>query len=533
MDSILSRALDSGSPQDLQAVSDWWSSGLHTREVDPVVARTLVDRGATLTVHAAAGIGLTDHLARMLDADPSLIDAKGCDACTPLHFSRDVATARLLLERGARIDARDEDHESTPAQWRIRDGRDVVRFLLDRGAAPDIFLASALGDRALVSRLIDQNPRSVGYRIGRAPEFPPLGYNGRGGTIYQWTLAFNSYAHQVALLNGHTDVFDLLWAWSDDTTRLLVSCVLGRRADAEAIVARHRGIIASLPAEDLELLPKFCWETNTNYDAVKLMLDLGFPVSQTERSHGYTALHNAAWSGSGDLVDLLIARGASVDVVDPTFQSTPLGFAMYDCLVEKRHPEGEFGRVAKSLIEADSPWDPLEYPTGDARLDDVFMEYLPHRIDGAALLGDEALVLRLLGEEPSADDLALALAGAAKGGHSALCRGLLDRGAGVNSVAGRDQSTALMYALRGSSAPASGEIVRLLVDAGADVGVKNRYGTLALHLAVWCGASLETIRLLLRSGASTHIDIKNEFGYTPATIAAEKGRKDVEALLRE
>jgi hypothetical protein len=39
-------------------------------------------------------------------------------------------------------------------------------------------------------------------------------------------------------------------------------------------------------------------------------------------------------------------------------------------------------------------------------------------------------VLRLLGEEPSTDDLALALAGAAKGGHSALCRGLLDRGAG-------------------------------------------------------------------------------------------------------
>jgi len=31
----------------------------------------------------------------------------------------------------------------------------------------------------------------------------------------------------------------------------------------------------------------------------------------------------------------------------------------------------------------------------------VFMEYLPHRIDGAALLGDEALVLRLLGESRS------------------------------------------------------------------------------------------------------------------------------------
>src|SRR5215510_14827407 len=153
MELILRRALETGSPDDLQAVSDWWSSGLYTRDIDPAVARTLVDRGATLTVHAAAGLGFTDHLARMLDADPSLIDAKGCDACTPLHFARDVATARLLLHRGARIDARDEDHESTPVQWLIRDAPDVARFLLDRGATPDILLATALGDRDLVARL--------------------------------------------------------------------------------------------------------------------------------------------------------------------------------------------------------------------------------------------------------------------------------------------------------------------------------------------------------------------------------------------
>ena len=84
MDPILIRALESGSAEDLQAVSQWWASGLYTRRVDPQVARTLVDRGATLSVHAAAGIGLTDHLARMLEADPSLIDAKGCDASCKL-----------------------------------------------------------------------------------------------------------------------------------------------------------------------------------------------------------------------------------------------------------------------------------------------------------------------------------------------------------------------------------------------------------------------------------------------------------------
>ena len=533
MDPILHRALESGSPEDLQAVSHLWASGLHTRGVDPHVARTLVERGATLTVHAAAGTGLIDHLAPMLEVDPSLIDAKGCDGCTPLHFARDVATAQLLLDRGARIDARDEDHESTPVQWLIRDAPDVVRFLLDRGATPDIFLATALGDRDLATRLIDANPRCVAYRIGRLPEFPPLGHNKRGGTIYQWTLAFNSYPHQIALLKGHSEIFDLLWARSDDITRFLVSCVLPRRAEGEAIAAGYPGIVASLPADDLELLPRYCWETNTNYDAVRLMLDLGFPIAHPERSHGYTALHNAAWSGAADLVDLLIARGAPVDIVDPTYQATPLGFAMYDCLVEKRHPEGEFGRVAKSLIEAGAPWDPFVYPTGDVRLDEVFMHYLPHRIDGAAILGRNDLVFRLLGEQPSTAGLALALGGAAKGGHAGLCRLLLGRSADPNSVAGDDRSTPLMQALKGSSAPGSSATVELLLNTGADVAIRNRHGTLALHMAVWYGASVETIRLLLGAGAAAHINMTNEFGYTPAGIAAERGRTELTALFRE
>jgi hypothetical protein len=56
---------------DLEAVSKWWGGGVGLREVDQSVARFLVERGARLTVHAAAGLGLVDHLAEMLDADPS------------------------------------------------------------------------------------------------------------------------------------------------------------------------------------------------------------------------------------------------------------------------------------------------------------------------------------------------------------------------------------------------------------------------------------------------------------------------------
>jgi ankyrin repeat protein len=336
----------------------------------------MAQQNADQAVHEAARAGLTDKLAEMLAVDASLIDAKGIDARTPLHCAGTVAVAALLLDRGARIDARDEDHDSTPAQWLIGDSPEVARFLLERGAKVDIFLAAALGDVALAERLVTEDRGCLAHRIGKLPEFPPLGHEGRGGTVYQWTLRFNCYPHQIALMKGHQAMFDFLYAESDTATRLLVNCVLARRGEAEAIAKEHPEIVQNLPDVDRELVAKYCWETNTNYDAVKLMLDLGFPVAHPERTHGYTPLHNAAWAGSGDLVELLIAWGHPVNIRDPAYDATPLEYALYDCLVEKRHPEGEFARVVKTLLDAGSPLKGVEYPTGDAAVDEVLRAYI-------------------------------------------------------------------------------------------------------------------------------------------------------------
>jgi len=476
---------------DPEAAARWWAPGFYTRSVAADVGRFLVEQGAALTVHAASGLGLVDRLAEMLAADPALLHAKGGDGCMPLHFARDVTVAKLLLDRGARVDARDEDHESTPAQWLIGDVPEVSRFLMEHGATPDIFLAAALGDRALAEKLTGQKPGCLAHRIGRAPEFPPLGHKGRGGSIYQWTLAFNSYAHQIALLKGHTAMFDFLYENSDTPTRLLVSCVLARRPQAEAIAAAHPGLVSALPAEDYKLLAQYCWETNTNYEAVRLMLDLGFPVAHPETSHGYSPLHNAAWAGSAQLVDLLIERGHPVDLVDPGYHATPLGFAIHDCIVEKRHPEGEFGRVVQALIDAGSPWDALQYPTGDARVDDVLKPRLLERVDGAALLGDEGALTRLLGPTPGPEELSQALAGAAQGGHVALCRRLLQAGASINSTVSPGRVTPLMRAAWSGSH----ETVTLLLEHGADVQAKNASGSTALDVAIEKGRE-EIVRLL-------------------------------------
>jgi hypothetical protein len=127
---------------------------------------------ADQAVHEAAGAGLTDELAEMSARDASLIDAKGMDTRTPLHCAGTAAVAALLLHHGARIDARDEDHDSTPAQWRIGESPDVARLLLERGAKADIFLAAALGDVALAKRLVTEDRGCLAHRIGKPPDFP-------------------------------------------------------------------------------------------------------------------------------------------------------------------------------------------------------------------------------------------------------------------------------------------------------------------------------------------------------------------------
>ena len=321
--------------------------------------------------HLAAESGDASLLSALLAGDPTLVHSRdGMDACTPLHFAANAEIARILVDAGADIEAQDEDHDSPPVRWLIKKAPDAVRFLLDRGAKADIFLAAGLGDLALAQRLIDADPACPSYRIGRSPQAPALG-QGRGGTIYQWTLGFNCYAHQIAARRGHADVAQLLWDRSDERTRFLVACVTANRAEAE--LRKH--LVGSLDDQDLQLLPRYCWETNPSLAAVELMLDCGFPIDHTEHSHGYSSLHNAAWSGEPEIVELLIARGAPINLRDPGYHSTPLGWALHCCLVEMRHPEADYPRIARALLAAGAEIDNVNFPTGNVALDDVLRRY--------------------------------------------------------------------------------------------------------------------------------------------------------------
>ena len=126
---------------DINARSHWWAGGFGVldREPDDLTA-WLIEQGAVVDAYAAARLGDVGRLRALLAADPGAARMRGGDGQTPLHVAANVEIAAMLVEAGADIDARDVDHESTPAQYLVRDRQDVARYLVDRGSRTDILL---------------------------------------------------------------------------------------------------------------------------------------------------------------------------------------------------------------------------------------------------------------------------------------------------------------------------------------------------------------------------------------------------------
>src|SRR5262249_22839576 len=126
---------------DINQKSHWWAGPFHALDGsarEPWLPAFLIGRGAVPEIHHAVQLGLGEEVKRMLAEDPSLIHARGGDGQLPLHFAQTVGMAEYLVGRGADIDARDIDHESTAAQYMVRDRQPVARYLARRGAAADV-----------------------------------------------------------------------------------------------------------------------------------------------------------------------------------------------------------------------------------------------------------------------------------------------------------------------------------------------------------------------------------------------------------
>ena len=129
-------------------------------------------------IHTAAAAGDVAGVRSCLDSEPGRIEWRDAAGATPLHravASSARAVVALLLDRGARVDAvHGRGAANAPAGfqaidlalwtgpfWGLRGDTAMAALLIARGAAHDLAIASALGDRARVERLLDEDPERI------------------------------------------------------------------------------------------------------------------------------------------------------------------------------------------------------------------------------------------------------------------------------------------------------------------------------------------------------------------------------------
>src|SRR5688572_14526860 len=290
--------------------SDWWAGGFHPlHSATGGAAERLLAAGAVPDACAAAQLGRLDLLARMIGENSARVHERGGDGQTPLHFARSRAVVDMLLDAGADPDAKDVDHRSTPAEWMLGDmnspkpRNDIARYLVERGAKADIFLAAALGLTDQVRQLLAADPSLLLLRTGQGDygEKPPSSFH-----IYLWTLGSNLSPLHVAAERGQVETVEVMKAFATPAELLLLACRRGDGAEARSIIREHPGLLDELSPVQRRALTDEAWGGNSR--AVELLLEMGFDpaVPSASGPTGGNALHCAAWEGSVDSVAAIL-----------------------------------------------------------------------------------------------------------------------------------------------------------------------------------------------------------------------------------
>jgi ankyrin repeat protein len=300
------------------------------------------------------------------------------------------AITRLLLDRGAVPD----DHDLYLACFGD-DGHESLRLLLDR--APDITSSTALsapistGDTEAVRLLLraraDPNrplPAELfGNRYEAEPPWPAVYAAVQSGCPAELVELLLSHGadpgapgpegrspYRLATALGRADLTALLRRYGavDDATgteRFLSACVRGDRAEARRLLAEDPQVADRLTETDRGAIVGAAERGDT--EAVRLMLDLGFPVG-ARGDDGGTALHAATYSGSAATVRLLLDRGAGIEDRDTTWDSTPLIWAMVGSGERpRRNPEPDWVTTVRVLIEAGASTRDVTLSPGDLK----------------------------------------------------------------------------------------------------------------------------------------------------------------------
>ncbi len=354
---------------DINAKSQWWAGDFHILEgTSAEASQQLIKRGAEITVHAAAEQGWLEWLESAYQRDPSIVNRRGGDGKTPLHYAHEPAVMDWLLGRSADLEARDIDHASTPLQWKLGERNyDAARELINRGAQVDIFAAVILGELELVKQALAEHPHAIRARVnGAGYQLTP-----QADGSHQYVYTFNAAGlstHQVALEYERDNIFAFLIEQSPIDAQLLAYCAQANADAASRIVFEYPGLIANLSDVDCRQLIYPAWTGNV--EVVKLMASLGFDLHVYDDDK-MMPLHSAAFHGFADVIAALLEADDNppLDWLNG-YGGRPLTTCLYGRNNSWRK-DGDYPASLKLLIEAGSEVRAEWLPTGDETIDAV------------------------------------------------------------------------------------------------------------------------------------------------------------------
>jgi len=373
-------------------------------------------------IHKAAALGEIDTVRGLVDADATLLNLGGRRGITPLHcavLGGNLQMVTLLLDRGARIHALNPDDLQAIdfAIWGERRrpsvNADIVRLLVSRGATYDLTVASALGDRAGVRRMLDDNPArisearpngrrplSAAVEFGRDDVARLLLERGANPCWDEPDAPHGTALHQAAV-RGDLAIVRLLLDHGADpnedidstssasvfaATPEIRALIESRGAELspydtsgiehdderlQALAADHHethriGAAITMSADRPDLLArllgaglrmpavhKSCQGYLVNADALRTLLAHGMSPDQMNWQH-QTLLHLACTKDATECAAILLDAGATITARDDEYRSTPLAWA-----ARANKPEMvEFllSRGAPVNLPDDEPW---------------------------------------------------------------------------------------------------------------------------------------------------------------------------------
>ncbi len=252
----------------------------------------------------------------------------------------------------------------------------------------------------------------------------------------------------------------------------------------------------------------------------RLLIDRGADIHRVDRFAGATALHKACQAGSLPIVRMLVEAGAFIDQQLPTTGHSPLLMAVWFKWVD----------IVEYLLDNGATLN-LHTHFGFSLDDQLnFSLRVTQKGRESLLRIVDAVKRRRAADEKSVTEqklMAATVAGDVAGVKAALAAGapVDERFPRINVF--NDAHTPLLVAAREGHT----EIVRLLLDAGADVNaVEPTFGAVPLHKAAYNG-HVDILRMLAaRPGVALDVPGPSN-GYTPLHDAIWLGYVDCAEVL--